>query len=350
MFVFEVGSTTLFALGIKAKQDAWIVILVALIIGIVFIWIYTELQKAFPDKNYVEIILSVLGKPLGIPLALLYAVYWLWPAARNLREFGEMIIITALPETPLKFVLFLFILISLYGLLKGIEVVGRTSEVIMPLITFFLIGLYIMIYISGWVELSRLKPILGGGVKPIIKNAYPNVAIFPFGEIFIFSMYWCYCNDKTGIRKATILATVLSGILLSLSLIIDVSVLGVEYASIATIPFMEVIRMVKFGKIVTNIDAVGIAIIFLGGYYKMSLFLNGVTLVLITVFKRLNYKITLIFTSIFLLVVSIIFEPSYAYHQWMTPFDTIFFYTSFLHVIPTLILIIYWVKKKSGRL
>lgn len=29
IMLFEIGSTTLFALGIKAKQDAWIVVLIA---------------------------------------------------------------------------------------------------------------------------------------------------------------------------------------------------------------------------------------------------------------------------------------------------------------------------------
>jgi spore germination protein KB len=350
MFIFEVGSTTLFALGIKAKQDAWIVILVALLIGLVFIWIYTELQKAFPDKNYVEIIIAVLGKKIGIPLSLLYAVHWLWPAARNLREFGEMIIITSLQETPLSIVLFIFILISLYALLSGLEVLGRTSEIIMPIVLFFMVSLYIMIAASGVVELNRIKPILGEGIKPVLEFAYPDVAIFPFGEIFIFSMYWCYCNDKKSIRKVTISATVLSGILLSMSLVTDVAVLGVENASIATIPFMEVIRTVRITDAITNIDAIGVMIIFLGGFYKMSLFLDGIVLVLVTVFKKFNYNATLIFTSFFLLIVSIIFEPSYIYHKWMYPFDSNYFYTPFLHVIPTTVLVIYWIKRKRAQM
>jgi Spore germination protein. len=91
MVIFEIGSTTLFALGIKAEENAWLAILIAMCIGLAFNWIYTEQQKDFPDKNYVEILIEVLGRWVGTPLALLYAVYWLWPAARNLREFGELI-------------------------------------------------------------------------------------------------------------------------------------------------------------------------------------------------------------------------------------------------------------------
>jgi len=350
MFIFEVGSTTLFALGIDAKQDAWIVILVALLIGLVFIWIYTELQNAFPGKNYVEIIISILGEKIGIPLALLYAVYWLWPAARNLREFGELINTTLLTETPLIVILFIFILLSLYALLKGLEVFARTSEIIMTLIIFSIIGLFILIFLSVDINFKNLKPVLSEGIKPVLKAAYPNVSLFPFGEIFIFSMYWCYADEKKIIRKTTMLAAILAGVFLSISLIMDITVLGVKYTSISTIPLLQTIKLVNVGKIITHIDTLGILLIFLGGFYKMSLFLNGVVLVLVTVFKIKNYNFTLVLFSFFLLWVAIVFEPSYVYHRWMTPFDTNHFYIVFLQIIPALLLLIYWIKKKRSQL
>lgn len=350
MFIFEVGSTSLFALGIDAKQDAWMVILVALFIGLIFIWIYTELQKEFPDKNYAEIIISILGNKLGIPLALLYAIYWFWPAARNLREFGELIIITILPATPLNIVLSIFILVSLYALLKGFEVLSRTSEIIMPIIIFFMIFLYILIFMSGQVEFKNLTPVLAGGFKPIIKAAYPNVSLFPFGEILIFSMFWKYANDIKFVRKTTMLAVILSGIMLMFSLIIDITVLGAKYTSIATIPLVEVIKLIHVSKAISNIDALGIMVIFFGGFYKMTLFLNGAVSVVTTVFKVKNEKFILVLLTIVLLYVSIIFEPNYVYHKWMTPFDTNCFYITFLHIIPALLLVIYWIKKKRYTL
>jgi len=349
MFIFEVGSTTLFALGIDAKQDAWIVILVALLIGLVFIWIYTELQNAFPGKNYVEIIISILGEKIGIPLALLYAVYWLWPAARNLREFGELIGTTLLPQTPLIVILFIFIILSLYALLKGIEVFARTSEIIMPLIMFSTIGLFILVFLSVDVNFRNLKPILSDGIMPVFKAA-PYVSLFPFGEILIFSMYWCYADEKKTIRKTTMLAAIISGVILSMSLIMDIIVLGVKYTTIATIPMLEIIKLVNLGDVITHIDTLGILLIFLGGFYKMSLFLNGSVLVLVTVFKIKNYNLTLVLFSFFLLWVAIVFEPSYVYHRWMTPFDANYFYIVFLQIIPTLLLLIYWVKKKRSQL
>lgn len=349
MFIFEVGSTTLFALGINAKQDAWIVILIALLIGLGFVWIYTELQKVFPDKNYVEIIITILGGKLGIPLALLYVLDCLWHAARNAREFGELIILTALPETPLWVIIFLLIAVSVYALLKGVEVLARASEIIMPVLLIFMLVTYVFVYISGDVDFRNLTPVLGKGIMPVIETL-PSVVMFPFGEIFIFLMYWNYANEKSTVRKTTMKAILCSGILLCCSIIMDITVLGAKYTSISTIPLVETIRLVRIGDIITHVEIIGIIIIFFGGFFKLSIYLNAIVLILTTVFKIKNYKLTLVIFSSFLLWFSIVFEPSYAYHQWMFPFDTQYFAIIYSNIFPLLLLMIYWIKKKRAKL
>lgn len=346
MFIFEIGSTTLFALGIKAKQDAWIAILVATAIGMGFAWVYTELQNAFPGKNYVEIIISILGRWLGIPLSLFYAAFWLWPATRNLREFGELVKLTFLPNTPLTVIIFTFVISSLYVLSLGTQVFARTSEITMPLITFFIITLFIMISISGYIDLQNLRPVLGNGITPVLKAAYPSATVFPSGEALIFSMYWCYLDKKNAARSTTLLALALSGLLLSITLAIYITTLGPEYTSVVTIPFIEIVKMVSIGEFLTNLDAIGICVIFLGGFYKMSVFLNGITMILVTVFGVKKSKFILFSVGFFALFVSIVFEPSYTYHLWMFPFDANYFNTPFAHVIPVLLLLIYWIKNK----
>src|ERR1700719_4642873 len=73
----EIGSTTLFARGIEAKQDAWIAILLRMLVGFIMLWVYTGIQLGYPDKNFPEILNTVLGKWVAKPLILLYAVFFL---------------------------------------------------------------------------------------------------------------------------------------------------------------------------------------------------------------------------------------------------------------------------------
>lgn len=75
--LFEIGSTTLFVLGIDtAKQDAWLAILMASLIGGCLLWLYTNIQAYNFNKHWGEILGSVLGKWISKPLVFIYAIYF----------------------------------------------------------------------------------------------------------------------------------------------------------------------------------------------------------------------------------------------------------------------------------
>ncbi|URZ18701.1 GerAB/ArcD/ProY family transporter [Clostridium felsineum] len=348
MFIFEVGSTPLFELGIEAKEDAWIAILLSLLVGTVTIWIITELQSVFPTKNLVEIILIILGKKLGFILCTLYLMSYIWVCGRNLREFAELIIIQALPHASLWIILISFLALSVYTLSKGFEVLARTSQLVLPLIIFFLVSLIVLVSISHQFNLKNITPILANGFKPII-GTLPQLMWFPSGEIAVFLLYWHYMNDKKIVRKVTLEAVLLSGLLLCSSTILNIAVLGVNYTSSSTIPLLETIRVINIGGIITHLDVIGVIIIFIGGFFKMSVFLNSITVVISSLFNMKNSKMLLIPTGIFMLFFSIYFEPSFAYHQWMFPFDSRYFQVMYPCVFPPMLLLIYIIKKKRAE-
>ncbi|ADZ22804.1 Spore germination protein, GRKB (plasmid) [Clostridium acetobutylicum EA 2018] len=274
---------------------------------------------------------------------------FIWGCGRNLREFIELIAMTVIPHTPLWIILFFFIGLSLYVSVKGFEVFARTTEFIFPTIIFFLIILFALISISGEVHFKNLTPILGDGLKPILKSL-PGVVWFPFGEIYVFLMYWHYVNDINTIKKASFKAVILSGILLCFTTMINICTLGAKYTSIATIPLVETLRLINIGDIITHLDVIGVIIIFLGGFFKMTLYLNGIAIIINSVFSIKKSQLVLILTGIFMMYFSIYFEPSFAYHQWMFPFDARYYGLPFALIYPQLLLLIYILKKKRAEL
>ncbi|MED4298816.1 GerAB/ArcD/ProY family transporter, partial [Priestia megaterium] len=54
-----------------------------------------------------------------------YILYFMYDAARVLRDFGEMLLTSAYPETPLFIAHTLLMLVIIYTIRKGIEVVAR---------------------------------------------------------------------------------------------------------------------------------------------------------------------------------------------------------------------------------
>lgn len=348
MFIFEVGSTTLFAIGIGAKEGAWIAILLGVLAGILIIYIFTYLQKAYPSKNFFEIITSILGKKLGFILAFLYVWQTIWSNSRNLREFSEMILMTSLPETPLIVIVSTFMLMSIFVLIKGVEVLARVSEIILPVLIFFLVVVFVLLYLSDVTDFNNLLPILGEGLFSLFETI-PTVAMFPFGELYIFATYFQLVNKKEEIRKTGIKVVVISGVLLCITVVFDIAVLGVKYASISTIPFLEAIRLIRVKEIIANLDAIATMIIFFGGFFKMTIYMYGNVLMISSIVKSISRRVLIIIYGVFLVFFSLGFEPDYAYHHWMSTFDTNFYGVYFTHVIPILIFFLFLIKRKRSE-
>ncbi|WP_431803148.1 GerAB/ArcD/ProY family transporter [Halobacillus andaensis] len=274
IMAFEIGSTTLFALGIGAKRDAWIVILMAFMVGVFLLWVYTQIPKYYPNQNFSEILNDTLGPIIAKPLLLLFGLYFLSQASHNFYEFGALISMIALPKAPLIVILYLFVLVIIHILLLGFEVLSRTVEIFLPYLILFLLATFLFMIFSGNFEIGNLRPILEEGWKPILSEV-PRVIGFPYGEMIVFLMFWHYVRDQKYIRKAAYLALGVSTLLLFLSLIVIISVLGPELAANTEIPLLETLLSINIANIITNLDSIGVFIMFIGGFYKTALHFLG---------------------------------------------------------------------------
>ncbi|WP_308160475.1 GerAB/ArcD/ProY family transporter [Bacillus sp. ISL-77] len=70
----------------------------------------------------------MFGKYLRWVIGLLYILFFLYIAARNLCEFGELLLSSTLTETPLLAINILMILAICYVLYPGIEVLGEQQK------------------------------------------------------------------------------------------------------------------------------------------------------------------------------------------------------------------------------
>jgi spore germination protein KB len=348
--LFEIGSSTLFSLGIDAKQDAWIVVGISMLVGCVLFWIYTGLQKYFPQKNFIEIIIELLGKFLGMPLAFLYSLFFLYCSTRNLRDFGELMKMTFLHETPMTIIHIIFMFTGCYILFLGLETFARTSELMFPIALSFILSIPILVSTSAKIHISELLPVLDNGIKPVLKAAYPNTVNFPFGEAFVFFMYWCNVNSKKDICKTSILALSISGLLLMISTIFIICTLGVEIASIVTVPILNVIRLINVEDFLTNLDPIAVVIMFLGGFYKSIIFFYAGVSGFTSLFRLKDMRLLIIPCAIFVIWLSIVFAPSYAYHIWQGHTVSLpYIHNTFQVIIPPLLLIICWLKNKGNK-
>ncbi|SEP44001.1 GerAB/ArcD/ProY family transporter [Propionispora vibrioides] len=356
MMLFEIGSTTVFGLGIDANEDAWLAILTAMFFGFLLLWIFTEIHRRYPDRNLVEIIQQTFGNWLAIPLAMLYGLEFFWIATLNFREFGELISMILLPNIPLSMILIIFMITVVYVLFLGCEVLARMGEIMFPIVVFFIIATIFLISASGEVSLHRLQPVLGSGVGPVLKAAIPAVLNFPFGEMVVFFMYWPFAREKKLVRKTSMFVTATIGVLLSSVLALMVAVLGVPLVKISTIPIYEVIKLINIMDIITNLDSIATVVMFIGGFFKMAIHFYGGILVYKTLLKvpRKHEKWLIVFFGAFWTWFSITYYPNLIFHRWAGLKVSIsYFYSGFTVfelVCPVLLLIAIYLKDLQRRI
>jgi spore germination protein KB len=143
MVLFELGTTLLLPIAMDAKQDSWLAILLGTVFSFVLFLIYHKLYSYYPDILPTEYMQRILGKAVGSVLAFLYIFYFIYNVARVLRDIGEMLLTFAYPDTPLFIANALLILVIIYTVRKGIEVIARSGEI-------FFIIMYILA-ITGFI-------------------------------------------------------------------------------------------------------------------------------------------------------------------------------------------------------
>lgn len=348
--LFELGSALLVPTAIDAKQDAWIAILLAMIGGFCLFLIYHCLYQYYPEVPFTEYIQKLFGRIFGRILGILYVLYFLYLAARVLRDFGDMLITVAYPETPLFIANALLIIVIFYTVRKGIEVLARTGEIFFILINMLSITGFIMIVVSSLIDLNQLRPVLEEGISPVLKSAFSQTLYFPFGEVIVFAMILIYLNKPKQAKITGLLALGLSGINLALVMAINISVLGVDLTARSQFPLLSTIQTIQIAEFLERLDVFFMIAMIIGGFFKISIFFYAAVTGIATMFNlkepsKITYPIGLV-----ILFMSLTIASNYIEHNnegiKLVP---MVLHLPFQVIIPVFLLLVAFIKKRHKQ-
>lgn len=272
ILLFELGSALLLPIGSDAKQNAWLAILIAMIGGFFVFLIFHRLYLYYPDSLPTTYVQKIIGKFLGKFLGILYMVYFLYLSARVLRDFGEMLSVLGYPTTPLAVNHVLMMIVIVYTVRKGIEVLARTGELFFMVLYLLAISGFVLIIFSNLINMDNLKPFLEDGMLPVVKVALTQVIFFPFSEIFVFSMIFPYLNNPRKARITGLLGMALGGINLAISSAINISVLRASGVSRTTYPLLSTIQAIEIAKFLERLDIFFMLALIILGFFKACIF------------------------------------------------------------------------------
>ncbi|WP_408007677.1 GerAB/ArcD/ProY family transporter [Pseudalkalibacillus sp. A8] len=348
IFLFELGSALLVPLAIEAEEDAWIAIFFGLAGGILMFLIYHALYQNYPDSLPTQYMRKIIGKYLGWLLGFAYCMYFLYLSARVLRDFGSMLLTVAYHETPHFIVNLLLILLIIYTVYQGIEVMARTGELLFVILYVLAVSGFILIVSSGLIDLSNLKPVLEDGFLPIVKVAITQTIYVPFGEAIAFSVILPYLNNPKKAKKVGIFALCLSGINLMIVMVMNISVLGVNLTKRSQFPLLTTIQSIQIADFLERLDVFFMLALIIGIFIKISIFFYAAVIGMgdlfkVTKVKQLIYPLGLV---VLLLSNSIASNISEHIKEGLVIVPIILHFP-FQILFPLLLLLIVYLKKRK---
>ncbi|MBM7649609.1 spore germination protein KB [Bacillus ectoiniformans] len=249
-----------------AKQDAWLSGLIGTCLGLLLLGLYIAMSKAHPNQNLFEMLESLFGKIGGKLIGSLYLFYAFILSSQVLSNLGDFIVTQIMIETPKEFIELLFIIPVIYGVRLGIEVIGRSAEVLYPVIIIFFIIL--VIFLLPQVELENIKPVFGEGFKAHLRG---SIAIFsfPFLEMIILLTIYPLAYVKNG--RAFLYGGMLGGLSLALLTFLIVIVLGYEYSLKVLYPTFSLAKKVNIADFIQRVEVVITAVWIITLFFKLCL-------------------------------------------------------------------------------
>lgn len=115
MFFVSYGTASLFFLTPDAKNDIWVALLFYALVSIILQMIYVNLFNKYPEDSIVTYLPKIYGQYIGFILSIIYIWFFAYDAARDLRDFTELISSFSLMRMPTYVTASVFTIVITYS-------------------------------------------------------------------------------------------------------------------------------------------------------------------------------------------------------------------------------------------
>ncbi|WP_258831298.1 GerAB/ArcD/ProY family transporter [Peribacillus frigoritolerans] len=346
VIIFTIGGAILTLPSVLvslAKQDGWIAYILATLIGLCFVFLFTRLASLYPSMTYIEVNEKVFGKWIGKISALLFLFYLYYLSSALLSEIGNFFSSQVLVETPMEMIMILFIITSLFGARLGLEVICRTALIFFPWLVLLLFLLFV--FLIPDINIENMQPVFEEGMKPIMRGSYHSLAL-PYVQLVFFLMITPCVNEKAKVKKNFYLGTLLGGGVLFLVILFSILVLGADNTARLTYPSYKLGMRISIGNFFERVEVIVAFIWVFTEYFKLTICFYGLAMGLAQLLGIQNYRILLFPLAFLILTFTIFSHPDIVHYQnfmataWTPLSITICF------ILPLLLLMVGKIRKK----
>ncbi len=282
----KLSDSTPTLLAQKAQNGFWLIPLLSFICIFPGFLLMLYLLKKYQDKNLVELVETLTGKWIGKSIGLLLFLFAFFSLTLDSRNYIEQIKLLYFPESPTVMIFFLFIGIVFFGAKKGIEVIGITSWIFLPVIK--VSAILVVMLVFGDMVFQRVFPIFGSGLPSILSEGVKKASIF--AELFFLLIAYKVTKSTSMFPKGMIVASLLTILEMTIFYFIYISVF--DYNSIEKIafPFHDITQFINFGQFLTNIETIFMVFWLFAAFLKFIIFIYITTWIFGEIFAIRNFE------------------------------------------------------------
>jgi spore germination protein KB len=230
----------------------WYMSIASTIVAFVGFALIVRLLKRFPNRGLPEIYELALGRVFGFIFSCILGVFFLFVVIQNLSEFQEVLDVYIFQNTPDWYTILIFVICLAVLSFLGLESIARTAKIF----SFFIMTgfLSVLLLASENYNTSNLFPILGYGIEQTIKQSV--IRSSAFGEIILLVVFAGSLQGTRYVKKAGFAALIISGIILTLSIISYILTFPFYIAAEVTSPMYELSQLIDYGRFLQRIESV----------------------------------------------------------------------------------------------
>ncbi|PWW41965.1 MULTISPECIES: GerAB/ArcD/ProY family transporter [Paenibacillus] len=326
-----------------AKQDAWICALIGVPLGMALVLMFLKLSNLYPEENLIQISRSILGFWPGSLVSGFYLFFFVIGASTHTREVGDFLTSQIFQYTPIRVIILMFVITVGWGLYHGLETMGRSSELLMPILIVFI--LVLAFCLLPQVDPSNLKPATDTGVVPILQGILISI-IYPVGELIPIMMIVPYTLKQAHRTRDVLVAAGLGNLLLAILVTISLLVLGAFLTQHNIYASFILSQKINIGGFFERIEAIMASSWLISTYVKAMVYMYAFIVGCAELFKLKQYRILILPASLLIFGLANLVSPNLTFIVITVVPYWVDWDTTLSIILPGLLLMVHMLKKR----
>jgi spore germination protein KB len=324
----------------QAQYMVWVCVLLGAALGLFIAYLAYRLSLRRPDRTLGQYGVEILGRWLHYPLITAVIVVNLLSAAFITRQLIDFIVLNFLPETPDWAVAVLFGICVARGVRSGPVTVFRSAQ-----------GLFLLsvaatltfpIFISREIDTDMAIAFITSFEPKGIWNGTLIVTAL-FSEMAFIVYFFPSFTKREHMMKSLSWAAVTAVVVILVNLIPTIMLFGPELTANLTYPTLEVIRFIRAGTFLENLDPLLIIFWLFSMFLKIAVFMMTSVITLTHTVKVRNSKPFSAMMIAAMIVLAIYMFPTAAdVERITTQSETAFLLCT--SMVPVLYLVVDWIR------